>query len=90
METVLNPMYVVATQVGLVKNVIKVYALLCKLACMHEQCKSSLLRITVSSCSIYAALCYPDCQNGGTCVFPGHCVCPTNTHGYRCQTILPV
>ena len=31
------------------------------------------------------AVCFPECQNNGTCVRPGHCVCPSSWEGRYCQ-----
>uniref|UniRef100_A0A8C9JKE8 Epidermal growth factor-like protein 7 n=1 Tax=Panthera tigris altaica TaxID=74533 RepID=A0A8C9JKE8_PANTA len=33
-----------------------------------------------------AAVCRPPCQNGGSCVRPGHCHCPPGWQGDTCQT----
>ncbi|XP_054440772.1 epidermal growth factor-like protein 7 isoform X3 [Pteronotus mesoamericanus] len=33
-----------------------------------------------------AAICQPPCQNGGSCVQPGHCRCPAGWQGDTCQT----
>ncbi|XP_049487283.1 epidermal growth factor-like protein 7 isoform X2 [Panthera uncia] len=33
-----------------------------------------------------AAVCQPPCQNGGSCVRPGHCHCPPGWQGDTCQT----
>ncbi|XP_060055356.1 epidermal growth factor-like protein 7 isoform X3 [Erinaceus europaeus] len=33
-----------------------------------------------------AAICQPPCQNGGSCVLPGHCHCPAGWRGTSCQT----
>ncbi|XP_037652839.1 epidermal growth factor-like protein 7 isoform X3 [Choloepus didactylus] len=33
-----------------------------------------------------AAICQPPCQNGGSCVQPGQCHCPTGWQGDTCQT----
>lgn len=32
-----------------------------------------------------AAPCQPPCQNGGSCVHPGHCRCPAGWQGDACQ-----
>ena len=32
------------------------------------------------------AQCLPNCQNGGTCVYPGVCACPRGWGGDRCNT----
>ncbi|XP_069330911.1 epidermal growth factor-like protein 7 isoform X4 [Eulemur rufifrons] len=33
-----------------------------------------------------AAVCQPPCQNGGSCVQPGHCRCPAGWQGDTCQS----
>ena len=33
----------------------------------------------------FAAICTPDCQNGGTCSSPGQCTCTSEWQGNRCQ-----
>nr|KAF6484153.1 EGF like domain multiple 7 [Rousettus aegyptiacus] len=32
------------------------------------------------------AVCQPPCQNGGSCVQPGRCLCPAGWQGHTCQT----
>lgn len=36
-------------------------------------------------CHMSSAICEPDCANGGVCVAPGVCRCPTGFHGETCQ-----
>ncbi len=33
----------------------------------------------------FLAQCRPSCANGGHCVIPGHCACPSNWTGSRCE-----
>ncbi len=32
-----------------------------------------------------AAICIPSCENGGICISPGHCACPSGFIGSRCE-----
>ena len=34
---------------------------------------------------LYTAVCYPPCENGGTCIIPGTCICPVDWQGHRCE-----
>ena len=34
---------------------------------------------------LFLAQCRPPCANGGHCFIPGHCVCPSNWTGPRCE-----
>lgn len=46
----------------------------------------------VDSLILLLAQCRPPCANGGHCVIPGHCACPSNWTGSRCEegTLLTV
>ncbi len=35
--------------------------------------------------NLIAAICIPSCENGGICISPGHCACPSGFIGARCE-----
>ena len=76
MEVVMeNSVY--ATLAGRVLDVIKVYIFTRLIVvCMYLE---SVLILTI------AAVCYPPCQNGGTCIIPGTCICQLGYDGHRCE-----
>ena len=41
--------------------------------------------VIIICCNYYKAECNPPCENGGECFIPGHCACPTNWDGPRCE-----
>lgn len=45
----------------------------------------NLLHHSIVTCiHIRTAVCNPPCQNGGTCIVSGFCVCPTDWQGPLC------
>uniref|UniRef100_A0A1I8I9K2 Protein kinase C-binding protein NELL2 n=1 Tax=Macrostomum lignano TaxID=282301 RepID=A0A1I8I9K2_9PLAT len=48
----------------------------------HATCSNSL---GSHSCTCLPAICQPACLNGGSCLRPGVCTCPTGFHGRRCE-----
>ena len=66
---------VYATMDGRVAGVVKVGG------CILVFIKISTMHITTCT----TAVCYPPCENGGTCIIPGTCICPVDYQGYRCE-----
>lgn len=38
---------------------------------------------------LFAAICFQKCKNGGECIAPGTCHCPTTWEGMQCQIRKP-
>ena len=43
---------------------------------------------SITAVEIFAAICFPPCQNGGRCILPGTCACSLEYEGHRCQTLV--
>ena len=41
--------------------------------------------LIIICCNDDKAVCSPECENGGECFIPGHCACPSDWTGPRCE-----
>uniref|UniRef100_A0A8C2AWB6 von Willebrand factor D and EGF domains n=1 Tax=Cyprinus carpio TaxID=7962 RepID=A0A8C2AWB6_CYPCA len=61
---------------------------LCMCMCICESCALYIqLAKTHMMCMLISANCYPKCKNGGECLRPGKCRCPSGFGGKYCHKV---
>ena len=51
----------------------------------HYKCMDTVLTTIIAYIQWHAAICTPECQNGGEWVQPNQCHCPVDYSGPECQ-----